>query len=66
MTPAEFRAAEQSLGGLSRAETARLLGVSETSVAGYRRGDPIPQPVAKLMRLLAQHPDLAREVEEAA
>jgi len=62
MTAPEFRAAEQSLGGLSKPQTARLLGVGQTAVAGYRRGDPIPEPVARLMRLLARYPDLVRDM----
>ena len=65
MTAPEFRAAEQSLGGLSKSQTARLLGVGQTAVAGYRRGDPIPEPVARLMRLLSQHPDLVPKVVAA-
>ena len=62
MTSDEFRAAERAIGGLSKRQTAALLGVGETAVAGYRRGDSIPEPVARLMRLVARHPDLVREV----
>ena len=65
MTAAEFRAAEDALGGLSKRQTADLLGCGQTAVAGYRRGESIPEPVARLIRLLARYPDLAREVRAA-
>jgi transcriptional regulator with XRE-family HTH domain len=50
MTPTQYRAALQQL-GLSQREAAQMLGISLNSSNGYANGRPIPEPVARLLRL---------------
>ena len=62
MTPAEFRAALASL-SLDQGQAASLLGVSLDAVNAWANGRrPASEPAARLLRLLARYPDLAREV----
>lgn len=51
MTAAQFNAAVARL-GLSQGEAAKLLGVSIRSAHGYANGATIPEPVARLLRLV--------------
>ena len=57
MTASQFRAA---LGRLSLTQdgAAEVLGLSMRSVHGYANGAPVPEPVARLLRLMIQ-----REIE---
>jgi transcriptional regulator with XRE-family HTH domain len=50
MTPHQYRAALQQL-GLSQREAAQILGISLNSSNGYANGRPIPEPVARLLRI---------------
>lgn len=53
MTPAELRTILDSL-GLTQAGAAAVLGVSERAVRSWASGfRNIPEPVAKLLRLMA-------------
>jgi transcriptional regulator with XRE-family HTH domain len=53
MTPTQYRAALQQL-GLSQREAAQMLGISLNSSNGYANNRPIPEPVAKLLRLIVR------------
>jgi len=50
MTAKEYRRALEQL-ELSQSEIARRLGISLRSAHGYANNKPIPEPVAKLLRL---------------
>lgn len=51
MTRNQYRAALAAL-GLSQAGAAEFLGISIRSSHGYANGEPIPEPTAKLLRLM--------------
>jgi transcriptional regulator with XRE-family HTH domain len=51
MTPTQFRAALDRL-SLTQAGAAEFLGISIRSAHGYANGKPVPEPVAKLLRLM--------------
>lgn len=51
MTPDQYRAALAKL-GLTQLEAAQMLGISLNSAHGYANNRPIPEPVAKLLRLV--------------
>lgn len=51
MTANQFRAALDRL-GLSQAGAAAFLGISTRSAHGYANDKPIPEPIAKLLRLM--------------
>ena len=53
MTNNQFRAALAAL-QLTQLEAAEWLGVSLRSVNGYAADKPIPEPVAKLLRLVVR------------
>ena len=53
MTALQFRAALDRL-SLTQQATAELLGLSLRSVHGYANGAPVPEPVARLLRLMIQ------------
>jgi hypothetical protein len=53
MTPNQYRTALDEL-GLSQGAAAALLGISLRASHGYANGEPIPEPVAKLLRLMAR------------
>lgn len=53
MTSAQYRAALDRL-TLTQAGAAELLGISIRSAHGYANGEPIPEPVAKLLRLMVR------------
>lgn len=53
MTPTQYRAALDRL-GLTQAGAAEALGVSIRSAHGYANGKPIPEPIAKLLRLMVR------------
>lgn len=67
MEPDEFRCLREEL-GLTQAQLAERLGVTTVALwrwekgqtPGSRRG--IPEPVARLLRILAAHPNLVREL----
>ena len=50
MTMKQYRNALDSL-GLSQARAAEWLGISIRAAHGYANGAPIPEPIAKLLRL---------------
>jgi hypothetical protein len=50
MTPAQFRNALDAL-SLTQAQAAEWLGISIRAAHGYANGAPIPEPIAKLLRL---------------
>jgi len=53
MTPAQYRAVRDEL-GWSNAQIAERIGLSRRTPFRYENGevDPIPEPVARLLRLL--------------
>ena len=51
MTKSQYRAALAEL-GLTQEQAAALLGISIRSSHGYANGAPIPEPTAKLLRLV--------------
>ena len=57
VTAKQFRTALDRL-GLTQEGAAEVLGLGLRSVHGYAHGRPIPEPVARLLRLLIQ-----REIE---
>ena len=59
MTASQFRAALGRL-SLTQQGAAKLLGLSIRSVHGYANGAPVPEPVARLLRLMIQ-----REIEQS-
>jgi DNA-binding transcriptional regulator YiaG len=55
MTAAQFRAVLKRL-GLSQGKAAEFLGVSLRTAHGYANGEhPIPEAIAKLLRLIVRH-----------
>lgn len=59
MTPKEF-AAIRAAAGLTQQAIADYLGVLLRSAQRYEYGErPIPKPIAKLMRMLAESPSIA-------
>ena len=50
MTKSQFRNALDDL-GLTQGEAAEWLGINIRTVHGYANGAPIPEPLAKLLRL---------------
>lgn len=50
MTPKQYREALERL-GLSQGAAAEWLDISIRSSHGYANGEPIPEPIAKLLRL---------------
>jgi hypothetical protein len=50
MTPAQYQAALEQL-ELTQGSAAEWLGISIRSAHGYANGKPIPEPIAKLLRL---------------
>jgi DNA-binding transcriptional regulator YiaG len=62
VTPAELRTTRESL-GLTQGGAARLLGVDGRTWRYWEAGERgIPEPVARLMRLLERHPRLQAEL----
>ena len=53
MTPTQYRAALDRL-GLTQAGAAEFLGISIRSSHGSANGTPIPETVAKLLRLMLE------------
>ena len=53
MTPRQYEAAIAAL-GLSQAGAAKWLGISLRASHGYANGAPIPEPIAKLLRLMVR------------
>lgn len=53
MNSSQYRAALQSL-GLTQAKAAAFLGLSIRASHGYANGDAIPEPTAKLLRLMVR------------
>lgn len=53
MTPSQYRAALDRL-DLTQAGAAEFLGISIRSAHGYANGDPIPEAIAKLLRLMVR------------
>lgn len=53
MTANQYRAALSRL-GLSQAGAAEFLGISIRSSHGYANDEPIPEPIAKLLRLMVK------------
>jgi hypothetical protein len=52
MTPTQYRTAIEKL-GLSQVRAAAFLGIAPRTSQGYALGEyPIPEPVAKLLRLM--------------
>lgn len=51
MTPLQFRTAIDRL-GLTQAGAALFLGLSIRASHGYANGSPIPESIAKLLRLM--------------
>lgn len=65
MTPADFRSTLQRL-GLSQTGASRILGVADRTIRSWLTGErSVPEPVAKLMRLMASGA-VSKEVVEAA
>lgn len=64
MSPTDFRHTIESL-GLTQAGVSRILGVSDRAVRMWIAGDrAVPEPVAKLLRLIASgalSPDQVRD-----
>jgi hypothetical protein len=50
MTANQYRTAIERL-GLSQGAAAKWLGISLRASHGYANGEPIPEPLAKLLRL---------------
>ena len=54
MTPSQYRSAIEKL-GLSQVRAAAFLGVSPRTSQGYALGEyPVPEAVAKLLRLMVK------------
>jgi hypothetical protein len=53
MTPNQYRAALDRL-GLTQAGAAEFFGLSVRASHGYANGEPIPEAVAKLLRLMVR------------
>ena len=53
MNSTQFRKALADL-GLTQAQAAEWLGLSIRAVHGYANGAPIPEPTAKLLRLMVK------------
>lgn len=53
MTANQYRAALTAL-SLTQAGAAKFLGISIRSAHGYAHGEPIPEPIAKLLRLMVR------------
>lgn len=53
MTAKQYRAALEAL-ELSQGNAAKWLKISIRASHGYANGDPIPEPIAKLLRLCVQ------------
>ena len=53
MTANQYRAALSAL-GLSQAGAADFLGIGIRTSHGYANGEPIPEPTAKLFRLMVR------------
>lgn len=53
MTLTQYRAALDRL-GLTQAGAAKFLGISIRSAHGYANGEPIPEAIAKLLRLMVR------------
>lgn len=53
MTSSQYRMALHRL-GLSQAGAAEFLGISIRSSHGYANDEPIPEPIAKLLRLMVK------------
>ena len=53
MTAAQFRNALDKL-GLTQGEVADWLQISIRAAHGYANGAPIPEPIAKLLRLMVR------------
>ena len=65
MTPTDFRRTLDSL-GLSQTGASRVLGVSDRHVRRWIAGDTnVPEPVAKLLRLMAAGRLSADDVRDA-
>ena len=65
MTPKQFNAAIKQL-ELTQVGAAKLLGFSPRTARSYAAGDtPIPEPTAKLLRLLVHRKVLFKDVETA-
>jgi hypothetical protein len=52
----EFRALMESTGLTTESAVSEFIGIKERSIRGYRNGDPIPEPVIRLMRAYARYP----------
>ena len=59
MTATEFKALRSSL-GLSAAKLAEALGVCPRSIWYWERGRKVPEPVARLARLLERAPLISK------
>jgi predicted transcriptional regulator len=65
MTPKQFNAALERL-VLTQVGAAKLLGLTDRTVRNYAAGDtPIPEPTAKLLRLLVAGTLTIKIVEKA-
>lgn len=65
MTPADFRSCLSRL-GLSQTGASRVLGVADRTIRSWLTGErAVPEPVAKLVRLMASGAVTAEQVEEA-
>lgn len=53
MTPNQYRTALDTL-GLSQGDAAEFLDISLRTSHGYANGDPIPEAIAKLLRLMVR------------
>jgi hypothetical protein len=53
MTPTQFRKALADL-DLTQDGAAKWLGISIRAAHGYANGAPIPEPIAKLLRLMVR------------
>lgn len=53
MTHNQYRAAIDRL-GLSQVKAAKFLGISLRTSQNYANGEPIPEPTAKLLRLMVR------------
>ncbi len=53
MTANQYRAAMDKL-GLSQAGAAEFLGIGIRTSHGYANGEAIPEPIAKLLRLMVR------------
>ena len=51
LTGEEMRAAREAM-HLRTTEVAAAMGVSERTVMRWERGDPIPEPIARLFKIL--------------